>query len=56
MVDEHASLLDAVIEGDTEKAAALACQHITDFANDFRTALGDPAVRLLVDRQRSSGI
>jgi DNA-binding GntR family transcriptional regulator len=56
MVDQHASLLDAVIEGDAEKAAALARQHITDFENDIRTALGNPAVRLSVDRQRSSGI
>ncbi len=56
MVDEHASLIDAVIEGDAEKASALARQHITDFENDFRTALGNPAVRLSVDRQRSSGI
>ncbi|HEV2371420.1 MAG TPA: GntR family transcriptional regulator [Streptosporangiaceae bacterium] len=56
MVDEHASLLDAVIEGDAEKAGTLASQHITDFANDFRTALGNPAVRLPVDRQRGPGI
>ncbi len=56
MVDEHASLLDAVIEGDAEKAGALARQHITDFDKDFRTALGNPAIRLSVDRQRSSGI
>lgn len=56
MVDEHASLLDAVIEGDAEKAGALAREHITDFENDFRTALGNPAVQLSVDRQRSSGI
>jgi DNA-binding GntR family transcriptional regulator len=56
MVDEHASLLDAVIEGDAEKAGAMAREHITDFENDFRTALGNPAVRLSVDRQRSSGI
>jgi DNA-binding GntR family transcriptional regulator len=56
MVDEHASLLDAVIEGDAEKAGALARQHITDFENDFRAALGNPAIRLSVDRQRSPGI
>lgn len=56
MVDEHASLLDAVVEGDAEKASALARQHITDFENDIRAALGNPAVRLQVDRQRSSGI
>ena len=56
MVDEHASLLDAVVRGDAEKASALARQHITDFENDFRAALGNPAFRLSVDRQRSSGI
>jgi len=56
MVDEHASLLDAVVKGDAEKASALARQHITDFENDFRAALGNPAFRLSVDRQRSSGI
>lgn len=56
MVDEHASLIDAVVQGDAEKASALARQHITDFENDFRTALGNPAFRLSVDRQRSSGI
>ena len=56
MVDEHANLIDAVVEGDAEKAAALARQHITDFEKDFRTALGDPAFRSSVDRQRSSGI
>jgi DNA-binding GntR family transcriptional regulator len=56
MVDEHASLLDAVVEGDAEKASALARQHITDFENDFRAALGNPAFRPSVDRQRSSGI
>ena len=56
MVDEHASLLDAVVEGDAEKAAALARQHITDFENDFRAALGNPAFRPSADRQRSSGI
>ena len=47
---------DAVVEGDAEKATALARQHITDFEKDFRTALGDPAFRSSVDRQRSSGI
>jgi DNA-binding GntR family transcriptional regulator len=56
MVDEHASLIDAVVEGDAEKASALARQHITDFEKDFRAALGNPASRLSVDRQRSSGI
>ncbi len=56
MVDEHASLIDAVIEGDAQKASALAREHITDFENDFRAALGNPAVRLSVDRHRSSGI
>jgi DNA-binding GntR family transcriptional regulator len=56
MVDEHASLLDAVIEGDAEKAGRLAREHITEFENDFRTALGNPAIRLSVDRQRNSGI
>ncbi len=56
MVDEHASLLDAVVEGNAEKAAALARQHITDFENDFRAALGNPAFRPSVDRPRSSGI
>ena len=56
MVDEHASLIDAVVEGDAEKAAALARQHITDFETDFRAALGNPALRLSVDRQRSPGI
>lgn len=56
MVDEHANLIDAVVEGDAEKASALARQHITDFENDFRAALGNPAFRLSVDRQRSSGI
>jgi DNA-binding GntR family transcriptional regulator len=56
MVDEHASLLDAVIEGDAQKASGLAREHITDFENDFRAALGNPAVRLSVDRHRSSGI
>jgi DNA-binding GntR family transcriptional regulator len=56
MVDEHASLIDAVVEGDAEKASALARQHITDFEKDFRAALGNPAFRLSVDRQRSSGI
>ena len=56
MVDEHASLIDAVVEGDAEKASALARQHITDFEKDFRAALGNPASRLSVDRQRSPGI
>jgi DNA-binding GntR family transcriptional regulator len=56
MVDEHASLIDAVVEGDAEKASALARQHITDFEKDFRAALGNPASRLPVDRQRSPGI
>jgi DNA-binding GntR family transcriptional regulator len=56
MVDEHASLIGAVVEGDAEKASALARQHITDFENAFRAALGNPAFRLSVDRQRSSGI
>jgi len=56
MVDEHASLIYAVVEGDAEKASALARQHITDFEKDFRAALGNPASRLPVDRQRSSGI
>ena len=56
MVDEHAALIDAVIEGDAEKASALARQHITDFEQDFRAALGDPAFRSSADRQRSSGI
>jgi DNA-binding GntR family transcriptional regulator len=56
MVDEHAGLIDAVVEGDAEKASALARQHITDFEKDFRAALGNPAFRLSVDRQRSSGI
>ena len=56
MVEEHVSLINAVVAGDAEKASALARQHITDFENDFRTALGNPAFRLSVDRQRSSGI
>ena len=56
MVDEHASLIVAVVDGDAEKASALARQHITDFENDFRAALGNPAIRLSVNRQRSSGI
>ena len=56
MVDEHVSLLDAVVEGDAEKASALARQHITDFENDFRAALGNPAFRPPADRQRSPGI
>jgi DNA-binding GntR family transcriptional regulator len=56
MVDEHSGLIEAVVEGDAEKASALARQHITDFEKDFRAALGNPAVRLSVDRQRSSGI
>ena len=56
MVDEHAALIDAVVEGDAEKASALARQHITDFENDFRAALGNPAFRSSVDWQRSSGI
>jgi DNA-binding GntR family transcriptional regulator len=56
MVDVHASLIDAVVEGDAEKASALARQHITDFEEDFRAALRNPASRLSVDRQRSSGI
>jgi len=56
MVDEHAGLIDAVIEGDAGKAGALARQHITDFENDFRAALGNPASRSSVDRQRSPGI
>ena len=56
MVDEHAGLIDAVVEGDAEKASALARQHITDFENDFRAALGNPAFRSSVDRQRNSGI
>lgn len=56
MVDEHVSLLNAVVEGDAEKASALARQHITDFENDFRAALGNPAFRPPADRQRSPGI
>lgn len=56
MVDQHASLIDAVIEGDALKASALAREHITDFENDIRAALGNPAVRLSVDRHRSEGI
>jgi DNA-binding GntR family transcriptional regulator len=56
MVDEHAGLIDAVVEGDAEKASALARRHITDFENDFRAALGDPAFRSSADRQRSPGI
>ena len=56
MAAEHASLLDAVVKGDAGKASALARQHITDFENDFRAALGNPAFRLSADRQRSSGI
>jgi len=56
MVDEHVSLLDAVVEGDAEKASALARQHITDFENDFRAALGNPAFRPPTDRQRGPGI
>jgi DNA-binding GntR family transcriptional regulator len=56
MVDEHVGLIGAVVEGDAEKATALARQHITDFEKDFRTALGDPAFRSSVDRQRNSGI
>ncbi len=56
MVDEHSGLIEAVVQGDAEKASALARQHITDFEKDFRAALGNPAVRLSVDRQRSSGI
>lgn len=56
MVDEHATLLNAVIDGDAEKAATLARRHITDFNHDFSAALGNPAVQLTVDRQRQSGI
>jgi DNA-binding GntR family transcriptional regulator len=56
MVEEHVSLINAVVAGDAEKASALARQHITDFENDFRAALGNPAFRSSVDRQRNSGI
>ncbi len=56
MVDEHASLIEAVVDGDAQKASALAREHITDFENDIRAALGNPAVRLSVDRHPSSGI
>jgi DNA-binding GntR family transcriptional regulator len=56
MVESHASLIDAVIEGDALKAGALAREHITDFENDFRAALGNPALRLSVDRHPSTGI
>jgi DNA-binding GntR family transcriptional regulator len=56
MVDGHASLIDAVLDGDAEKASSLARQHITDFDKDFRAALGNPAIRLSVGRPRSSGI
>ena len=51
MVNERAHLIDAVVEGDAEKASALARQHITDFEKDFRAALGDPAFRSSVDRR-----
>ena len=56
MAGEHAGLIAAVVEGDAGKASALARQHITDFENDFRAALGDPAFRPPADRHRSSGI
>jgi DNA-binding GntR family transcriptional regulator len=56
MVEEHVTLIDAVVDGDAQKASALARQHITDFEKDFRAALGNPAFRSSVDRQRSSGI
>jgi DNA-binding GntR family transcriptional regulator len=56
MVEEHVTLINAVVEGDAEEASALARQHITDFEKDFRAALGNPAFRSSVDRQRSSGI
>ena len=56
MVEEHARLIDAVVEGDAEKAGALARQHITGFETDFRAALGNPAFRSSADRPRSSGI
>jgi DNA-binding GntR family transcriptional regulator len=56
MVDGHASLLDAVVEGDAQKASSLARQHISDFENDIRAALGNPALRLSVDRHPSAGI
>ena len=52
----YVSLINAVVAGDAEKASALARQHITDFENDFRAALGNPAFRSSVDRQRNSGI
>ncbi len=55
MVEEHARLIDAVVEGDAEKAGALARQHITGFETDFRAALGNPAFRSSADRPRSSG-
>ncbi len=56
MVEEHARLIDAVVEGDAEKAGALARQHITGFETDFRAALGNPAFRSSADRPRSSAI
>jgi DNA-binding GntR family transcriptional regulator len=56
MVEQHASLLDAVIEADAQKSGALAREHITDFEQDIRAALGNPALRLSVDRNPSTGI
>ncbi len=56
MVDQHSSLLQAIIEGDADKAGALAQEHILDFENEIRTALSNPATRFPFDQHRSSNI
>lgn len=40
---EHVPLLSAIIDGDTEKAAALSSQHITGFVDAIRALIYGPA-------------